>query len=53
MKLTKEENQKVLAWYRRYLDSEAKFSELQNILFEGNGYHRDDYEEDGVIESGF
>ena len=53
MKLTEEENQKVVAWYRRYLDSEAKFSELQNILFEGNRYHRDDYEEDGVIESGF
>ena len=49
MKLTEEENQKVVAWYRRYLDGEAKFSELQCILFEGNRYHREDYEDNGHI----
>jgi hypothetical protein len=49
MKLTEEENRKALDWYQRYLNDKAKFSELEDILFEENRYHRDDYEEDGVI----
>ena len=49
MKLTEEENRKALDRYQRYLNNKAKFSELEGILFEGNRYHRYDYEEDGVI----
>lgn len=49
MKLTEEENQKVLAWYQRYQKDETEFAELEDILFEGNRYHREDFEEDGVI----
>ena len=49
MKLTEEENQQVVAWYRRYLDGEAKFSELEDILFKGPGDRSDEYEEEGVV----
>lgn len=49
MKLTEEENRKALDWYQRYLNDKAKFSELEDILFEGNRFHREDYEETGVI----
>ena len=49
MKLTEEENRKALVWYQRYLNDKAKFSELEDILFEGNRYHRDDYEDNGHI----